>query len=118
WRNHNSMRQIAAVPAPTTATCRLMIYEPEAGPGTYLFLFSTLEDGAGYADYWFESVAAAVDAAREEFGVSSTDWQLIPDPTPGCQHDWIAPMRLARDSAGYPLPGQFERRPESPGPSE
>jgi hypothetical protein len=39
-----------------------MIYEPEEGRGTYLFLFRTMEDGAGYADHWFESVSDAVEA--------------------------------------------------------
>jgi hypothetical protein len=112
------MRQIAVITAPTTETRRLMIYEPEEGSGTYLFLFRTPEDGAGCADYWFESIADAVEAAREEFGVSPTDWQSIPDPPAGCQHDWIAPVQLARDAAGHPLDGQFERQSDSPQPNE
>ena len=103
------MRQIATVPNAQEVPYRIMLYAPEDDSGVYLFLFRSLEDGACYADYWFEAVEKALECARQEYGVEKTHWQAIPDPSPGCQHDWIAPIRVVRDSRGYPIqPVQFE----------
>jgi biofilm protein TabA len=102
------MRQVAVVPDPTGEVRRLMVYDA-GNDGVYLFLFRSLDDGPGFADYWFESVADAVGCASLEYGVDASDWQPVPDPEPGCQHDWVAPVRVSRDAAGQPLLGRFER---------
>jgi hypothetical protein len=89
-----------------------MVYDPEDSGGVHLFLFHILDDGPGFADYWFTSQSEAVDQARLQYGVEAADWQPISDPPPGCQHDWIAPVRVARDETGRPVYGRFERLPE------
>jgi biofilm protein TabA len=73
-----------------------MVYDA-GDSGVYLFLYRSVDDGPGFADYWFESIADAVRSAEQEFGVQPDEWIQVPDPQPGCQHDWIAPMLDNRD---------------------
>lgn len=86
---------------------RVMLHD--TGSGVYLFLYESHEDGPCMADYWFESAELAEQSALEDYGVTASDWQTIPDPPDGCQQDWIAPTRVRRDAAGQPMWGQFER---------
>ena len=71
---------------------RLMIHVDEKN--VYLFRYARAEDGPCDVDLWFETVADAQAAAGAQFGVSREDWTTIDDPMPGCQHDWIEPVRL------------------------
>lgn len=91
------MRKCAIIPQPASALKRLMIHEAE--DGVYLFGFDTLEDSSCSWDEWHESVFEA-EAAGERHGVAPGDWRIIPDPLPGCQQDWIAPVRLGKLSDG------------------
>lgn len=100
------MRKIASIKQPKDDTKRVMLFD--SGEGVYLFLYAGEEDGACAADHWFETVEQAVQSCVEDYGITPSDWQTIPDPLPGCQHDWIRPTRVRRDSAGKPLYGQFE----------
>ncbi len=85
---------------------RLMLYT-EPG-GTYVFHYECQEDGPCTFDSWFESPQEAEEYCLEEFAVEVIDWTEIPDPEPGCQHDWISPTRVKRDDDGNPLWGHFE----------
>jgi biofilm protein TabA len=100
------MRKIATVKQAGDAV-RVMLYA--SGSGVYLFLYESQEDGPCTADYWFESAELAEQSALEDYGVATSDWQTIPDPLDGCQHDWIAPTRVRRDATGQPMWGHFER---------
>ena len=71
---------------------RAMIHELPDGGGTYLFLYGALQDGFCTFDYWYETIGEAERQGADEFNIDYTDWQLIDDPVPGCQHDWIAPI--------------------------
>ena len=104
------MRQVAVVPEPAGEVRRVMVYNA-GNDGVYLFLYRSLDDGPGFADYWFESPADAVECAEREYGIRPGDWHSVPDPRPGCQHDWIAPIRVKRGPDGQPLWGQFEPAP-------
>ncbi len=102
------MRKIAMVPAPKLGgTVRAMIYELEGG-GTYIFLYNEPQDGPCTFDSWCEGRGGAEEYCAEQLGIGPDDWQLIDDPLPGCQHDWIAPVRVKHDTQGKPLWGQFE----------
>lgn len=37
----------------------------------------------------------ASEVCVERFGITDGMWQEVPDPEPGCQHDWIAPVRIS-----------------------
>lgn len=100
------MRKTAPIRRLTDQAKRVMIFD--SGEGVYLFLYTSEQDGPCTADHWFKTVEEAEQSCADEFGIASTDWQPIPDPLPGCQHDWIQPTRVKRDSAGKPLYGQFE----------
>jgi len=88
------MRKIADVQAPKENIVRAMIYDD--GTGVYLFLYDRQQDGPCCADYWFESVTDAEAVCADDFGINRSDWQEIPDPRPGCQHDWINPPSTTR----------------------
>ncbi|RPD49337.1 hypothetical protein DNI29_00605 [Hymenobacter sediminis] len=94
------MRKVALLQQPVAEVVRLMIYEEEQG--VYLFGYNTVADAGCAWDHWFQTVADAEEAALEEYGVPVTDWQPIVDPLPGCQHDWIAPVRVQGRSEGNP----------------
>ncbi len=50
--------------------------------------------GAASATSGTETVDAALQACREAYGIEDEMWQDVPDPEPGCQHDWITPVRV------------------------
>lgn len=79
------MRLVAKVNQPDSETERLMIYD--AGDAVYLFGYKSLEDSAADWDEWFEDIVEAKEASELKYQVKSTDWQQIPDPLNGCQHD-------------------------------
>jgi len=81
----------------------------EADEGCYIFLYETLEDGTCAYDYLQEDIATAKLQCLEDYGISEGDWSQIADLTPGCQQDWIDPVRVAGRSEGSPRWGEFER---------
>ena len=60
-------------------------------------------------DEWCESVAQADEVCLRDFGVSAADWEYIDDPAEGCQHDWIALVRVKGRNIGQPQWGRLER---------
>ena len=105
------MRKIATLFEPVKDVRRVMLYAADGG--TYLFLYTTLEDGPCEFDHFYPSTADAERAAEESFGVTARDWVLIADPLPGAQHDWIRPTRVKCDEAGNMLAGHFEAIPQA-----
>jgi len=101
------MRKMAQIANSQTEVKRVILYE--ADDGAYIFLFAMDADGPADGDQWFESTSEAEDYCTEQFRIERGDWQVICDPAPGCQHDWIAQVRVKRDIAGAPLWGQYER---------
>jgi biofilm protein TabA len=100
------MRKIASIKQPKDEAKRVMLFD--SGEGVYLFLYNSEQDGASTGDYWFETIEQAEQSCVDDYGITPSDWQTIPDPLPGCQHDWMRPTRVRRDSGGDPLYGQFE----------
>jgi biofilm protein TabA len=84
-----------------------MVYQ--CSEGVYVFPFASDLDGSAAGDQWYETVSDADSAASEAYGVVAADWRLVPDPAPGAQHDWVAPVRVAGRDAGSPQWGCFER---------
>lgn len=80
-----------------------------ADDGCYIFLYETLEDGSCAYDHLQEDIAIAKLQCLEDYGIPEDGWTQIPDLTPGCQQDWIDPVRVAGRSEGNPRWGEFER---------
>lgn len=100
------MRKHVTLRHPVNDIVRLMLCEEDIG--IYLFEYDTLDDGPSSADALFESWEAAETHALSSFGVKSEDWVQIPDRLPGCQQDWIAPVRVRGRESGMPEWGVFE----------
>ena len=105
------MRKVANILNPACEFRRAMIYDSADGSEVSLFLFRSPDDGPCDADYWYEDVAGAEERTAADFGIGDGDWSPIFDPRPGCQDDWLAPVRAVRDRRGLPIPGRFERLP-------
>lgn len=103
------MRKIATLARPVNGICRVVLCEADGG--TYLFLYTSADDGPCKYDQLYESNVEAELVAAESFGVRPEDWTVIGDPLPGAQNDWIRPTRVKRDAAGNKLWGQFEAIP-------
>ena len=101
------MRKIAQIRLDDSALKRLMLHAAE--DGVYLFGYNILADGNSLWDQWYETVADAEATALEEYGVTSADWQTIPDLLEGCQQDWIAPVRVKGRSEDSPQWSMLER---------
>ena len=101
------MCKSAFLSAPRPDLKRLLLYEAEQG--TYLFGYNTLADEGCLWDLWFATAADAEAAAQQRYHVGPADWQRLPDPLPGCQHDWIAPVRVIGHAQGQPQRGQLEK---------
>lgn len=106
------MRKMAIASKPDAKYRRVMIYDPEDGRGVFVFLFQSLDDGPCQADHWYRDLAEAEQDVADGLGVGADDWRSISDPQPGCQHDWVAPVRVAQDADGHPICGRFERTPD------
>jgi hypothetical protein len=64
-----------------------------ADNGFYLFLFEKTEDGPCDTDEWYESLREVELVCRNSYSIDEDSWTTIPDPLPGCQQDWIFPVR-------------------------
>jgi len=103
-----AMRRVAMAPAHSGEVKRVMLFD-SGRDGVYLFLYRAVKDQAAFADELYESVEEAEGSCLERFGVAADQWQDIPDPQPGCQHDWIAPVRVVGRDTGTPQWGKLER---------
>src|SRR5262245_59231519 len=81
----------------------------DSAEGVYLFLYRDTADGPCAVDELFPSIEEARQRAAELMAVEHADWEAIEDARPGCQQDWIAPVRIKRDAGGAPEYGKFER---------
>ena len=89
------MRKFANVKSDESLTKRIIVYETNTG--TYVFPCATLEDGSATGDYWFENLIQADEFYLDYYSINDDDWQLANDPQEGCQHDWLAPVRVKAD---------------------
>ncbi len=101
------MRKIATLKEKVDEIVRLMIYSDNEG--AYLFGFKKNEDCSSEFDYWFESEEEAIESCKIEYGVSQSDWTIISNPKPYCQHDRIDPVRVKDREQGKPVFGQLEK---------
>jgi hypothetical protein len=74
-----------------------------------LFFYTTEKDAPCVRDDWFEDSNSAYEYTVDEFNISPSDWEVIPDPLPGCQDDFIQPVRLKGREKGSPEWGVFEK---------
>jgi len=101
------MRKIARVKKPGADARWVILHETEQG--VYLFPFATDEDGSGTGDDWYPTLADAESACAQRYGIGPSDWRTIADPLPGCQQDWITPVRVPGRAGGRPHWGRLER---------
>jgi hypothetical protein len=108
------MRKVAAVPeamAERTGMRRLMLADaPDRYSGMFVVYAYMLPDpdGPSFTGWLFESAADAV-VEMESWGIAASNWRDIPDQLPGCQPDWIGPVRIPRAADGGKLYHQWER---------
>jgi hypothetical protein len=69
--------------------------------GIFLYLYRSRDDGASFADSWFETLGLALESARLRYGIGPRDWEPIPDPLPDCLHDRVAQSEI-RQSIDLP----------------
>lgn len=101
------MRRVALNPRPRSEIRRVILYQSD--DGVYLFLSKTEDDAGSFADEWYASVDDAEAESEERFGITEDMWVEVPDPRPGCQADWIAPVRVRGRESGKPEWGVLER---------
>jgi biofilm protein TabA len=101
------MRRVAKTKTGDPGIKRVIIYK--CNDGVYLFLCASLEDGSSIGDQWYATIADAEEVCVQKYGIEANDWQLIDDPMEGCQHDWIAPVRVKGRAEGKPQWGHLER---------
>ena len=100
------MRKVAPV-SDDPSVARLILYA--SSEGVYVFPCASTDDGSAVGDEWYESLADADEACTERYGIDPADWEPIDDPLPGCQHDWVDPVRVVGRNEGSPRWGRFER---------
>lgn len=86
------MRKVGKVGVGDGAVRWLIVHEAEGG--VLVFPCASDDDGSATGDVWFPSLVEADAYCAEAYGVAAADWQLIRDPLPGCQQDWVAPVRV------------------------
>jgi hypothetical protein len=79
------------------------------GSSVFVFLYDSAKDGPCFADEWYAWLSEAETACESTYGIIATDWTEIDDPLPGCQHDWIAPVRVQGRADGTSIWEEFER---------
>ncbi len=105
------MRKIADIRQTGSDVKRAMMYE--CSEGVYVFTYASADDGPSTYDDLVESIAIAEQMCADRYGIAPSQWTPIPDPLPGCQHDWIAPVRVKQDENGKKLWGEFEPLPRT-----
>jgi hypothetical protein len=63
-----------------------------------LFAFHSEEDGPHSCNWPFKDLDEGKEAAQYNFEIATSEWYEIPDQMPGCLDDWIAPVRIVRES--------------------
>jgi biofilm protein TabA len=101
------MRKLAVLTAPRDDVGSCVLYEADGG--VYVFPRQSAQDGPCSSDYHFEDWMSAEAFCLERYGVTSSDWRVVPDPLPDCQHDWLAPVRVKGRREGKPIWGTLER---------
>ncbi|MEM8777335.1 MAG: hypothetical protein AAGF26_00395 [Cyanobacteria bacterium P01_G01_bin.49] len=94
------MRKVARVETEGTEARWLILYQTETD--VYLFPCASDQDGSSVGDEWYASVAEAEASCAATYGVTSSDWVEIADPLPGCQADWLSPVRVSERNARRP----------------
>jgi hypothetical protein len=79
---------------------RVMLYGTE--DGVYCLLYDQWEDRGCRADLLLSDWAEAESCGAEIDGIAADDREILPDPLPGCQYDWIQPRRIHDDNADMP----------------
>lgn len=101
------MRKVARVKEKNVRERWVIVHQSDGG----VYVFSRNSDVDGYCDGedWYTSLAAADEACETLYGIQSDDWLFIVAPPPGCQQDWISPVRVVGRETGRPEFGKFER---------
>ena len=101
------MRKVARVEKEGPGVRWVILCESESG--IYLFFCQSEEEGSATGDSWFATVEEAERVCAQELGVARGDWIPVGDPLPGCQDDWISPVRVPGRDTGHPRWGALER---------
>jgi hypothetical protein len=67
------------------------------------------EDGPSISATAYPTVEDAL-AGLEDLGLTGLEWRECPDQLPGCQDDWLGPVRIYRDESGAKVFHRWQRR--------
>lgn len=70
--------------------------------------YSTDEDGPSCTAWLYDDAEHAMSDVEEELNIPRACWHPIPDQMPGCEPDWIAPVRKKRSLEGTPIHREWE----------
>jgi len=100
------MRKLASLKSNHENAERVMLYRMETGE-TCAFLYKSKNDDFAYTDEWYESLS---DAEESYLNRINSEWIVIADPLPYCQHDAILPIRVKGRNKEPPQPqwGEYE----------
>jgi hypothetical protein len=66
------------------------------------------EDGPSMSATAYPTVEDAL-AELEDLEITGLQWQEYPDQLPGCQDDWLGPVRIYRDESGAKVFHRWQR---------
>lgn len=111
------MRWVAYIPATSRSGSKRAIivrnpksiaYIPDECAVTFAGYYAEGEDGPSMGGWWSDTVEEA-KAVIQEYSEEPLEWQEIPDQIPGCQDDWIGPVRIYRDESGAKVFHRWQR---------
>ena len=59
-----------------------------------VYAYDSDEDGPSSTGWLYEDVEHALSELEQEWAISRACWRPIPNQLPGCELDWIAPVRI------------------------
>jgi hypothetical protein len=112
------MRMVAVVPdaiALRTGIQRLMLTtKPQSGPypPNVVALFGYMAkdaDGPSVMGSLYDDAETALNYVQDLWGVERSHWRTVADQVPGCEDDWLAPVRIFQDEDGVQISGRWQQ---------
>lgn len=113
------MRTVAAVPSAkaqqTGITRMMLVTNPQPHPyrdpeGIIVYAYMLEEsDGPSFAAWPFQHAEGALAYLEDRWGITDSAWQVVPDQLPGCQDDWIGPVRIHQEEDGGKVFHRWQR---------
>ncbi len=83
-------------------------YYPEGWVVMFIGYWAEGEDGPSMGGATYPTVEDAF-TDLEDLEITGLTWQEFPDQLPGCQDDWLGPVRICRDESGAKVFHRWQR---------